>query len=127
MGQLAAVLALVAAAIHAYIFVLEAVWWTSPRGRAVFGTTETEAAATRQLAFNQGFYNLFLAVIATVGAITLLSGATTIGSTLLAAGCGSMLAAGLVLVVSDRTKTRPALVQLGAPLLALVALAISAR
>jgi putative membrane protein len=126
MGQFAAVLALVAAAIHVYIFVLESMWWTSPRGRAVFGTTETEAAATRELAFNQGFYNLFLAVIAAVGAVTLLAGATTIGPTLVVAGCGSMVAAGLVLLISDRTKTRPALVQLGAPLIALVALAISA-
>ncbi|MDL9944808.1 DUF1304 domain-containing protein [Gordonia sp. ABSL11-1] len=126
MGQFAAVLALVAAAIHVYIFVLESLWWTSPRGRAVFGTTETEAAATRELAFNQGFYNLFLAVIAAVGAVTLLAGATTIGPTLVVAGCGSMVAAGLVLLISDRTKTRPALVQLGAPLIALVALAISA-
>ncbi len=126
MGQFAAVLALVAAAIHVYIFVLESMWWTSPRGRAVFGTTETEAAATRELAFNQGFYNLFLAVIAAVGAVTLLAGAATIGPTLVVAGCGSMVAAGLVLLISDRTKTRPALVQLGAPLIALVALAISA-
>ena len=126
MTILAAVLALAAAVVHVYIFVLESVWWTSPRGRAVFGTTEAQAAETAQLAFNQGFYNLFLAVVAGAGAVALLIEQTTVGSTLILAGCGSMAAAAIVLVVADRTKTRPALVQLTAPLLALIALAVSA-
>ncbi|MCH5642457.1 DUF1304 domain-containing protein [Gordonia sp. ABSL49_1] len=122
----AAILALVAAAIHVYIFVLESVWWTTPRGRAVFGTTETQAVETRQLAFNQGFYNLFLAVIAAAGAVALFLDESAVGATLVIAGCGSMTLAGVVLLSSDRTKTRPALIQLAAPLLSLVALAGSA-
>ena len=120
---ISAVLALIAAALHVYIFVLEAFWWTTPRGRAVFGTNADQAAQTRDLAFNQGFYNLFLAVMSGVGAALLLIGHITVGATLVVAGCGSMVLAGLVLVGYDRTKARPAIVQLSTPLLALIALA----
>ncbi|MFW0797303.1 DUF1304 domain-containing protein [Gordonia sp. CPCC 205515] len=126
MTVLAAVLACIAAAIHVYIFALEALWWTTPRGRAVFGTTEAEAAATRQLAFNQGFYNLFLAAMAAIGAVTLLLGHTAVGTTLIVAGCGSMALAAVVLVAADRTKGRPALIQAAAPVLALAALSLTA-
>jgi len=41
---------------------------------------------------------------------------------LLAAGLGSMVAAGLVLAISDPTKLRPAITQLAAPAVALVLL-----
>ncbi|MEJ2858843.1 MULTISPECIES: DUF1304 domain-containing protein [unclassified Saccharothrix] len=49
------------AAIHVYILVLEMFLWTSPRGRAAFGTTEEFAAGTKVMAANQGLYNGFLA------------------------------------------------------------------
>ena len=49
--------------LHVYIFVLESLQWTAPRTRATFGTTLEEAEATKLLAFNQGFYNLFLAIV----------------------------------------------------------------
>ncbi|MFV0452405.1 MAG: DUF1304 domain-containing protein, partial [Propioniciclava sp.] len=57
-----AVVAGVAALLHVFIFVMESVTWTTARTRRVFGLTPTQAEATRELAFNQGFYNLFLAV-----------------------------------------------------------------
>ena len=34
-----------------------------------FGTTEEEAQTTKLLAFNQGFYNLFLAIVTVVGIV----------------------------------------------------------
>ncbi len=46
------------------------VLWDRPRGRAVFGTTPEQAAATKVLAANQGLYNGFLVaglVLALVG------------------------------------------------------------
>ncbi|GIH26828.1 membrane protein [Acrocarpospora phusangensis] len=49
------------AAIHVYILVLEMFLWTTPRGRAAFGTTPEFAAQSRTLAGNQGLYNGFLA------------------------------------------------------------------
>ncbi len=58
----------IAAAIHLYVFVLESLRWMRPATRATFGiTSERDAETTRLLAFNQGFYNLFLAIIAVGG------------------------------------------------------------
>jgi putative membrane protein len=116
------VLAGVAAALHVYIFWLESLAWTTPRARATFGTTEQEAAATRELAFNQGFYNLFLAVMTAVGIVLVAVGATGAGGALALAGTGSMLAAALVLFLSSPDKRGAALKQGGLPLLAVVAL-----
>lgn len=117
-------LAGVAAAVHVYIFVLESLIWTSDRARAVFGTTHEEADTTRALAFNQGFYNLFLAVVTVVGIAALAGGRTTVGATLVLTGAGSMVAAGLVLLLSSPGKARAALIQLAPPLLGIVALVV---
>lgn len=116
------VLAALAAALHVVIFWLESVAWTSPRARATFGTTEQEAAATRELAFNQGFYNLFLAVVTAVGIVLTASGVTGAGAALVLAGTGSMLAAAVVLLVSSPDKRRAALTQGTLPLLAVALL-----
>ena len=59
---IALVLAALAAALHVYIWWLESMAWTTPAARKVFGTTQEEAEATKFLAFNQGYYNLFLAI-----------------------------------------------------------------
>ena len=114
----------VAALIHVYIFYLESVVWTSRRARAVFGiASEQEALTTRALAFNQGFYNLFLAVAIVLGIVVLAVGATAVGATLVFTGAGSMVAASLVLLVSRPAMVRGVLVQGVAPLLGIVALA----
>ena len=126
MTVVALVFAALAALLHVYIFVLESVLWTTPRARNTFGTSEQEAAATRSLAYNQGFYNLFLAVLVLVGIVVVASGGTAVGLTLVVAGTGSMLAAALVLFTSDATKRRAASTQGALPLLALVALGIAA-
>lgn len=114
-----------AALIHIYIFVLESVRWTAPSTRRTFGTSETDAEITKPLAYNQGFYNLFLAIIVVVGIVMASSGALAPGAALLFAGAGSMVAAGLVLLTSDRSKARAALVQLAAPAVGLVLLLIA--
>jgi putative membrane protein len=118
------VLAGIAAAVHLYIFVLESLAWTGDKARATFGTTPEQARETRSMAFNQGFYNLFLAVEIAVGIVVVAAGGTAVGATLVFVGAGSMVAAGLVLLLSDRSKTRPALIQLTPPLLGIVALAV---
>jgi len=121
----AGVLAALAGLVHVYIFVLESLRWTHPSTRRAFGTTAESAAATAPMAYNQGFYNLFLAVGALLGAV-LLGPAGVVGATLVVFACGSMLAAALVLVTSDRSKARAASVQGLFPLLALVALGAAA-
>ena len=120
------VLAALAAAFHVFIFVLESLRWTEPRTRAVFGVaTEADAQTTKQLAFNQGFYNLFLALTAFLGILLTMLGHETVGITLALAGTGMMLAAALVLILSDGSKARAAILQGTFPLLAVLALALS--
>jgi putative membrane protein len=49
------------AALHLWFLVLEMFLWDKPLGRRTFGMTPDKAAATKQLAMNQGLYNGFLA------------------------------------------------------------------
>lgn len=114
----------IGALIHVYIFVLESLLWTTERARATFGTDRAEAEQTRALAFNQGFYNLFLSVAVLLGTVVFATGARSVGLTLVFTGAGSMVAAGLVLLLSDPSKPRPASIQLGPPLLGVLALAL---
>jgi len=119
------VLAALAAALHVFIFYLESLAWTTGRARAVFGTSEEEATATRELALNQGFYNLFLAVVAGIGIVAWAAGSAVVGASLTLAGVGSMAAAALVLFLSSPDK-RPAAVKQGTlPLLAVVVLVLA--
>jgi putative membrane protein len=60
----------IVAALHLYFLYLEMVLWTTPRGRAIFGTTEEQAEQTASLAKNQGLYNGFLAAALVWGLIT---------------------------------------------------------
>ncbi len=118
----ALVFAALAALLHVYIFVIESLTWTSPRTRATFGTTEAEAETTKLLAFNQGFYNLFLAVVTGAGITAVALGHIGIGASLVFAGVGSMAAAAVVLVASDRDKARAAATQGTFPAIAIVLL-----
>jgi putative membrane protein len=118
------ILAALAAALHVYIFVLESLRWTAPRTRATFGTTHEEAETTKLLAFNQGFYNLFLAIVTVVGIIAVATGARAVGSALVFAGAGSMAAAAVVLLLSSPDKARAAFTQGTFPVLAVVLLAL---
>ncbi|OBI72834.1 DUF1304 domain-containing protein [Mycobacterium sp. E740] len=125
MGFVGLFFAGLAALLHVYIWVMESLTWTSPRTRATFGITEEEALATKELAFNQGFYNLFLAVITFTGLIVGSVGYNYIGLALIFAGVGSMLAAALVLLVSSPDKARAAVTQGIFPLIAVVLLAFA--
>ncbi|BBX60897.1 membrane protein [Mycobacterium saskatchewanense] len=116
-----------AALLHVYIFIMESLTWTSPRTRATFGTTPEEAETTKLLAFNQGFYNLFLAIITAVGIATVSIGHHVVGATLILAGAGSMAAAAVVLLVSAPDKARAALVQGIFPALAIALLLLGVR
>ncbi|MGI9126096.1 MAG: DUF1304 domain-containing protein [Mycobacterium sp.] len=124
MITVALIFAALAALLHVYIFVLESLRWTSPRTRAAFGTTAEQAEATKELAFNQGFYNLFLAVVTGVGVVMVVLGHRSAGAALVFAGVGSMLAAALVLLTSSPDKARAAVTQGTLPLVAVVLLAV---
>ena len=113
-----------AALLHVYIFVMETLTWTTPRTRAVFGTTAEEAQTTKMLAFNQGFYNLFLAIVTIAGIAAMVMGHKAVGAALVFAGVGSMLAAAGVLIASSRDMVRSAAIQGAFPLLSVVLLAL---
>lgn len=114
-----------AALLHVYIFVMESLTWTTPRTRAVFGTTPEEAETTKLLAYNQGFYNLFLGVVTVIGIVAVLLQHREVGSALIFAGVGSMLAAALVLLASAPGKARAAVTQGTFPLVGVTLLVIA--
>ena len=79
-------------------------------------------AGHQELAFNQGFYNLFLAIVTVAGIVIGAFEYYGVGLALLFAGTGSMLAAALVLLLSSPDKARAAITQGILPLIAIVLL-----
>lgn len=112
----------VAALIHIMIFVLESVLWSKPSTWKRFGLrNQAEADAMRPMAYNQGFYNLFLAVGALIGVgLIWQGGQAQAGLALALFGAACMALAALVLVLSNRRMVRAALMQGAAPLLGIV-------
>ena len=117
----ALVFAGLAALIHVYIFVLESLRFDQPSTWEVFGVTGAEEAAVmRPWAYNQGFYNLFLAVGTAAGIGLTVADNRESGLALVMFCCGSMVAAAAVLLSSDPAKARAAVVQAGMPAIALL-------
>ena len=125
MTYVAEVLLALAGALHVYIFWLESFAWTAASTRRTFGTTPEQAEVTAPLAYNQGFYNLFLALGAFAAVGFLLAGRDDVGVALAVLAAGSMVAAAAVLVLHDRSKARAALTQGTLPALGLLALLLS--
>ena len=123
---IATVFGALAALLHVYIFVMESVQWTQPRVWKRFGVADQAAAdTTKPMAYNQGFYNLFLAVGAILGIV--LFWTSSHGTPMMGAGLalalfslGSMVAASLVLLTSGGKYLRPALIQGTLPLIGFV-------
>lgn len=120
MPVVAQVAALIAAAIHVWFFVLESVLFSRPGVAARFGLrTAEQIAAVRPMAFNQGFYNLFLA-IGIVGGLTLVAvGSVDAGRAVVLFACACMAGAGLVLLGTNRRFARSAAIQALPPLVAI--------
>jgi putative membrane protein len=119
---IALIAAAIAAAIHVFFFVLESIRFRQPATWRRFNVeSQRDADLLGPMAFNQGFYNLFLAVGASAGIGAVLMGSTEIGRTLVLFTCGSMALAGLVLVVTDRRLIGSAVIQSTAPVVAIVA------
>jgi putative membrane protein len=121
------ILPILPALIHVYIFVLESILWGRKRTNKAFGIrTEEDAAITKPLAFNQGFYNLFLAVAVFLGLHLRTSEMTySAGTALVAYGLISIIAAGCVLFISQRRLWRAALIQIVPALIALIPICMS--
>lgn len=116
-----------AAVIHLFIFFLESVVWSKPSTWKRFGLkTQAEADIVRPMAFNQGFYNVFLAIGAGTGLVMLGSQNWVQGGLAISIfACVSMVLAAVVLVLSSPKLWRAALVQGVAPLLGITFLLVA--
>jgi putative membrane protein len=120
------VIAALAALLHVYIFWMESLAWDGPAARKTFGPASTvEVETTRPFAYNQGFYNLFLAIATIIGIVFVLVSTSAVGPALILVGTGSMLAAALVLFLSAPDKRSAAIKQGTLPLLAVIVTIIS--
>jgi putative membrane protein len=124
---LGVVFAGLAALIHLAIFVLESVIWSRPTTWRRFGVrSQEDADVLRPMAYNQGFYNVFLTLGAVVG--ILMIGTENVrqgGIALTIFTLLSMLLASIVLVSSNPRMIRAAMFQGLAPLLGIVLLVLA--
>ena len=109
---------------HIYIFILESITWLKPKTWKAFGLPSQDIAAVIQpMAFNQGFYNLFLAVGILVGSFIAITN-QTIGFTMMLFAAASMVGAGVVLFFSVKRSRSAALLQAVPPLIGIICTAI---
>ncbi len=122
-----AVFAGIAGLIHIVIFLFESVLWNRPSTWKRFGvTTKEEADVLRPMAYNQGFYNVFLALGAGAGLVMLASSnVQQAGAALTIFVLLSMLLASIVLLFSNPKLARAAAFQGAAPLIGLIFLIIA--
>jgi len=118
--------AIVAGLIHLWFFVLESLWFMRPAVYRRFSIeSEADATVVRSFAFNQGFYNLFLAAGVAIGIALIAMRDPASGEAILLFSCGSMIAAGLVLYLHNPRFLRAAAIQAVPPLIAVVAILAS--
>lgn len=117
-------MAVLAGAVHVMFFLIESIWWVTPKVRERFRQTPQQAEHTRVLAFNQGFYNLFLAIGIFAGLALTHRGQPQLGLTLVGWNCLTMVAAGIVLAASAPQMRRGAVIQIVPPLLFLLLAAV---
>ena len=117
----------IAALIHLFIFLLESVLWNRPSTWKRFGVkSQEEADVLRPMAYNQGFYNVFLALGAGAGLVMLASSnVQQAGAALSIFVLLSMLLASVVLLFSNPKLARAAAFQGVAPLIGLIFLIIA--
>src|SRR4051812_20537349 len=119
---LAEIAAAVAALIHVWFFALESVLFGRPTVWRRFGVRSAEdAAVIRPMAFNQGFYNLFLAVGVALGLLLVAAGNPVAGRGVVVFAWASMVAAGAGLAARDRRFAGGAAIRPVPPLIALLA------
>jgi putative membrane protein len=117
----------IAALIHIVIFALESVFWSRPATWKRFGLMSQEAADTvRPMAYNQGFYNVFLALGAGAGIVMIAyANVQAQGIALSIFVQLSRLLASIVLIPSNPKLARAAMTQGVAPLIGLIFLVLS--
>ncbi|HEY9365501.1 MAG TPA: DUF1304 domain-containing protein [Agromyces sp.] len=126
MAVIGTVFVALAALLHGYIFLMESVWWTRPSTWKRFGVADQSAAdVTKPMAYNQGFYNLFLGIGAALGLAIYWAGSMPVGKTLVLFTTACMVLAAAVLTTTGRGYLKPALVQGTLPLIGFVLFAFA--
>ncbi|KFF59165.1 epimerase [Cryobacterium sp. MLB-32] len=121
MATIAAFFVMLAALLHGFIFFMESFWWSRPQIWKRFGVADQKTAdAIKPMAFNQGFYNLFLGVGAVFGVGLLFGGLQIPGVTLILFTTACMVLAAIVLRATGPQHTRAALIQGTLPLVGFV-------
>ncbi|WP_285598812.1 DUF1304 domain-containing protein [Kineosporia sp. NBRC 101731] len=124
----ATVVGILAVLFHVAAFVLESVLWTRPAVFARFNiATQQEAETIRPMAYNQGFYNLALAIGVAVGLVLLTrdGDALIVGKTLVIFGTACMAVAGSVLMSTGRQYLKSAVGQFVPAIVTLALVAFS--
>jgi len=122
MPTLAVLAAAIAVIIHVWFFALESLLFERPTVFRRFGLRSAEdAAIVRPMAFNQGFYNLFLAAGIGGGLLLVANGQEPAGRAIVLFACACMVGAGIVLLATNRRFLTAAALQAGPPLVAIVA------
>lgn len=112
----------VAAVMHIGFFVIESFLYQKPEGYKFFKVSPQDHQATKNWAFNQGFYNLFLA-LGTFWGLYFVTQKQVMVAGVLTGFCGmSMLAAGVVLWFSAPQLRKAAYYQIIPPLLGFISL-----
>ena len=120
MPTLTIVFAAIAGLFHVLFFLMESIFYMNPKVHRVFGVRKLEDAVTLRLGmFNQGFYNLFLAIGIFIGIYLLNGEYILVGKTLILFCCASMLAAAVVLFISKPSMLRGVFIQGLCPLIAI--------
>jgi len=116
-----------AALIHFYIFYLESIAWSKPRTWKTFGLrTQADADTVRPMAYNQGYYNSFLAAGIIVGIVLIATPRLEqAGVALVLFSAVSMVFAATVLITSNPKLARAAVLQGAAPLVGSVLLVLA--
>ncbi|MGD9956563.1 MAG: DUF1304 domain-containing protein [Candidatus Nanopelagicales bacterium] len=122
MPTISLVLAALAALLHVYFWVLESLIFRSPRAYRTFGVRPEDVDGLVFSMWNQGFYNLFLALGTLVGVVGTFRGWEPQGPTLVVYGLLFMIGAAVILVAKKPSMLRAGLVQ---GLLPVVALALA--
>lgn len=97
---------------HILFFALESLLWETEKVRKIFKQEEESIKYTKLLAYNQGWYNLFLAIGSITGVVLSATGQNQdMAKTLIVFCNASMVGAALVLISSNKSLYRGAIIQ----------------
>ncbi len=121
MNLVAQIFVVIAVLFHVLAFVMESLLFHRKDVQTFLLGRPEPAEGVRLWAFNQGFYNLFLAAGPAAGLVAHAAGQPDVGRALVVYGCAFMVGCGIVLFVSNRKLWRGMIGQSAPPLIALVA------